>query len=52
MARQSVDFPEPEGPMTTTTSPRATETLMSPQDVQVAEPLVDTIEHDEGRALR
>jgi hypothetical protein len=29
IARQSVDLPEPEGPMTTTTSPRATERSMS-----------------------
>ena len=29
IARQSVDLPEPEGPMTTTTSPRLTTVLMS-----------------------
>ena len=49
IARQSVDLPEPEGPITTTTSPRCDVEVDVLQHVQVAEPLVDVVEHDERR---
>ena len=44
IARQSVDLPDPDGPMTTTTSPRLTVVLMSLQHVQIAEVLVDVLD--------
>ncbi len=48
IARQSVDLPEPEGPMTTTTSPRADGEVDVLEHVQVTEVLVDALEDDEG----
>ena len=41
IARHSVDLPEPDGPITTTTSPRSTDRFDVAQHVQRAEPLVD-----------
>ena len=49
--RISVDLPEPDGPQTTTTSPRFTSALMSIERLVVAVVLVDVLEGDHRRAL-
>jgi hypothetical protein len=48
IVRMSVDLPDPEGPMRTTTSPLLTVRLMSLENMQVAEVLVDLLHDDEG----
>ena len=50
IVRHSVDLPDPDGPMTMTTSPLPTVRSMSLQHVQVAEVLVDAVHDDEGLA--
>ena len=52
MARHSVDLPDPDGPMTTTTSPRSIVQVDVLQHVQVAEPLVDAGQADERLSVR
>ena len=52
IARHSVDLPEPDGPITTTTSPRAIGQVDVAQDVQLAEVLVDAAHHDQRIAVR
>ena len=47
MVRQSVDLPDPEGPMTTTTSPRAILEVDVLGHVRFAEPFVDAGQADE-----
>ncbi len=51
IVRHSVDLPDPDGPMTTTTSPRFDGQVDVPQDVQFAEVLVDLVEDDQRRAV-
>ena len=51
MARQSVDFPEPGRTDDDDDLAAGDRDVDVTQDVQVAEPLVHTIEHDECRAL-
>ena len=50
MQRIIVDLPEPDGPMTTTTSCRPTLRLMSCERREVAEALVDALELDDRLA--
>ena len=50
--RHSVDLPEPDGPMTTTTSPRVDRQVDVLQHVQLAEPLVDAGQADEWLSVR
>ena len=47
IVRQSVDLPEPDGPMTTTTSPRPTVRSMSWRTCNVPEVLVDVTQLDQ-----
>ena len=48
--RSSVDLPEPEGPMITMHVALAHAQVHPPQHVEIAEPLVDTLEPDEVAA--
>ena len=48
IVRHSVDLPLPDGPMMTTTSPRAHGEVDVLEHVQGAEVLVDAAERDEG----
>ena len=48
MQRSRVDLPEPDGPISTTTSRGRISKLMFAQHVQLAEPLVDAFEPDDG----
>ena len=44
MQRSSVDLPEPDGPMNTTTSLRHDLVVYPLEDVEIAEPFVDPLE--------
>ena len=50
IVRHSVDLPEPDGPMTTTTSPRPTVRSMSLSTCRSPKCLLTPLEHHEGRA--
>ena len=52
IARHSVDLPEPEGPMTTTTSPRLHVEVDVLEHVQLAEPLVHAVEDHQAASGR
>ena len=51
MQRISVDLPEPDGPMTTTTSCSADREVDILQRLEVAEPLVDVLDGDRRHAV-
>ena len=52
IARHSVDLPDPDGPITTTTSPGSTVEVDVLQHVQVAEVLVDLLHLEQGSTCR